>query len=333
MTPSMRAVVVESLGGPEVLRVRTVERPAPAAGETLIAVDRAGLNFSDLWRRRGAGWNNPPQPLPVVPGFEVVGRRVGDGARVVAMTTKGSGGYAEYAAMPEHLTLPVPDGVSDTAALAAMVQGTTAWGALLHGARLRPGDTVAVLAAAGGLGSLAVQLARLHGASRVIAVASTEEKRSQALELGADAAVDVAPETLAADVHAANGGRGVDVLLESTGGAVTDAAFGALRYNGRMVVFGQASGASNTVSMDLLLKHSIGVSGYWVTPFQRDEEGGREAIATMLDWIAEGRLRVLEGPSFPIADAGRAHAAIEARRTVGKVTLTVDESSWDSQVR
>jgi len=226
--------------------------------------------------------------------------------------------------MPTRLTLPVPDGVGDTAALATAVQGSTAWGALLHGARLREGDTVAVMAAAGGLGSLAVQLARLHGASRVIAIASTAEKRELTLGLGADAAVDGSAERLAENVREANGGKGVDVLLESTGGAVTDAAFGALGYNGRMVVFGQASGESNSVSLDHLMDESIGVSGYWVTPFQRDEEGGREAIATMLDWIAAGRLRELEGPSFPLAQVGEAQAAIEARATVGKVTLSVD---------
>jgi NADPH2:quinone reductase len=279
----MRAIVVARLGGPDVLEVREVGRPEPGAGETLIEVSRAGVNFSDLWRR-GVGWREPAQPLPVIPGFEVVGRRVSDGTRVVAMTTKGSGGYAEYAAMPERSTLPIPDGVSDTAALAATIQGSTAWGALVHCARLQAGDTVAVMAAAGGLGSLALQLARLHGASRVIAVASTEEKRRLALD--------------------------------------------ALAYDGRMVVLGQATGASNTVSLDLLMDRSIGVCGYWVTPLHRDSDAGAEVIARLLQWIAEGRLRAVEGPEFPIGQAGAAHAAIEARATVGKVTLTVEEASW-----
>jgi NADPH2:quinone reductase len=321
----MRAIVVESLGGPEVLQIKTVPRPVQGSGETLIAVDRAGINFSDLWRR-GVGWGNPQRALPIVPGFEVIGRRVSDGVRVVGMTTLGSGGYAEYAAMPERLTVPVPNGVRDTAALATMVQGTTAWGALKQAARIEPGDTVAIMAGAGGVGSMAVQLARQFGASRIIAVASTEAKRALTLELGADAAVSGEPETLAEQIRDANHGDGVDVLLESVGGAVTDAAFQALGYNGRMAVFGQASGASNTVSLDLLMDNSIGVSGYWVTPFQRDQDGGRQASETMLQWIADGKLRVLEGPSFPLDQAAKAHAVIEARETSGKVTLTVGEA-------
>ncbi len=328
----MRAIVVESLGGPEVLRAREVDRPSPGSGESLIQVDRAGVNFSDISRRRN-GWTNPNQALPVIPGFEVVGRRVSDGARVLGVTTRGSGGYAEYATMPDGLIFPVPDGVGDIAALAAAIQGVTAWGALVAGARLKPGDTVAVMAAAGGLGSLAVQLARLHGASRVIAVASTEEKRRLTLELGADAAIDAGPETLAENIRAANGGAGVDVLLESVGGPVTDAALDALAYDGRMVAFGQASGASNTVSLDLLMDRSIGVSGFWATQFMRDGDGGRAAITTILRWTAEGRLRVLEGPSFPIAHASAAHAAIEARATFGKVSLSVDEASWEGSPR
>ena len=326
MTEKMRAIVVEELGGPEVLRVREVARPVAGPDETLIRVERAGVNYSDIWRR-GVGWRL--HPLPVIPGFEVVGRRVGDGVRVVGATARGAGGYADYAAMPDLLTLPVPDGVGDTAALAMMIQGITAWGALVEAGRLRPGDSVAVMAAAGGLGSLAVQLARLHGASRVIAIASSAEKRQLALDLGADAAVDGHPETLAADIRRANGGEGVDLLLESVGGAVTDAAFHALRFGGRMVCFGQASGASNTVSLDLLMDNSIGVIGYWVTPFQTRASGeGRDAIATMLDWIAAGRLRVLEGPVFPVREAGAAQAAISSRQTFGKVSLTVDEDSW-----
>jgi NADPH2:quinone reductase len=326
MTESMRAILVETLGGPEVLQVKQVPRPVAGPDETLIEVHRAGINFSDIWRR-GVGWSR--HPLPVIPGFEVVGRRVSDGVRVVGATARGAGGYADFAAMPNLLTLPVPDGVSDTAALATMIQGITAWGALVEAGRIRQGETVAVMAAAGGLGSLAVQIARLHGASRVIAIASSEEKRKLAIELGADVAVDSNAETLVDDIRKANGGEGVDILLESIGGVITDVAFGALRHGGRMVCFGQTSGASNTVSLDLLMDNSIGVIGYWVTPFQTSEGGeGRAAIATMLDWIADGRLRVLEGASFPIAMAGAAQAAIESRRTFGKVSLAVDEESW-----
>lgn len=326
MTADMRAILVEQLGGPEVLQVKRVPRPVAGPDEILIEVHRAGINFSDIWRR-GAGWRG--RSLPVIPGFEVVGRRVGDGARVLGGTGRGSGGYAEYAAMPSLLTFAVPDKVSDTAALATMIQGITAWGALVEAGRLEQGETVAVMAAAGGLGSLAVQLARLHGASRVIAIASSEEKRQLALDLGANAAVGSNADTLVEEIRAANGGEGVDILLESAGGAITDAALGALRRNGRMVCFGQTSGASNMISLDRLMDDSIGVIGYWVTPFQTNPQGrGREAIITMLKWIEEGLLKVVEGPAYPIGQAGAAQAAIESRATVGKVTLTIDEDSW-----
>jgi NADPH2:quinone reductase len=326
----MHAVVVAALGGPEVLQVREADRPAAGPGEVLIQVNRAGINYSDIGRRRN-GWQNPPQALPVIPGFEVVGRRVSDGARVLGVTTRGSGGYAEFAVMPEGLTRRVPEGVSDASALAAAIQGVTAWGALLHAARLRAGDSVAVMAAAGGVGGLAIQLARLHGASRVIGVASTEEKRRLVLDLGADAAIDGPPECLADNIRAANAGAGVDVLLESVGGAVTDAALDALSHDGRMVVFGQASGASNTVSLDLLMDRSIGVIGYWVTPLLRERGGA--IIDQLLSWIADGRLRALEGPSYAIGRVSAAHSAIEASATVGKVTLTVDEPSWGQAPR
>jgi NADPH2:quinone reductase len=326
MTDTMRAIVVEKLGGPEVLLVKHVPRPIAARDETLIKVERAGINFSDIWRRK-AGWAQ--DLLPVIPGFEVVGRRASDGARVVGATTRGSGGYAEYAAMPSLLTLPIPDAVSDTAALATMIQGITAWGALTEAGRLRAGETVAVMAAAGGLGSLALQLARLHGAARVIAVCSTDAKRKLAVDLGADAAINSSPESLVHDIRAANGGEGVDIVLESIGGAMTDAALGALRPGGRLVCFGQSSGASNTVSLDQLMDNSIGVIGYWVSPFQNSASGeGRRAIAKMLEWIAERRLRVVEGACYPIAQAALAQAAIESRATVGKVSLSVDEESW-----
>ncbi len=322
----MPAIVVESLGGPDVLQVRTTDVPSAAPGQTLIQVQRAGVNFADVERRR-TGWNNPTQPLPVTPGFEVVGRRASDGVRVLGVTADGSGGYAQYAAMPDSSTVPVPDGVSDHAALAAAIQGLTARGALLSAGRLKEGDVVAVIGAAGGLGSLAVQLARLHGASRVIGVASTEEKRRRVLDLGADAAVGSDPARLAEDIRAANNGAGVDLILESIGGPVVDAALDALAYDGRMVVFGQASSASNVVSLDLLMDRSIGVIGYWVTPFLRGSEA-HAAIGAILNWVAEGRLQVVEGPSYPIGRVADAHAAIEARTTVGKVSLVVDEASW-----
>lgn len=321
----MRAIVVESLGGPEVLRITEAPRPSAMVGETLIRVSRAGVNYTDLGRRE-RGWRFPGQPLPIIPGLEVAGRRVSDGVRVVGLLPTGVGGYAEYAAVRDELTVPIPDGVDDAAALAVLVQGLTGWHVVVSAARLRAGETVAVTAAAGGVGSLAIQIARLQGAARVIAAASSEQKRRLTLELGADAAIDGTPEGFTERLLAANGSP-VDVILESTGGPIVDRALKALSHGGRLVVYGQASGASNMVSLDDLMDRSIGVTGYWATPQMRDLIGTRRTIEGLLEHVVSGRLRPVAGPSFPLADAAQAHASIAARATVGKVTLVVDEAA------
>jgi NADPH:quinone reductase len=270
--------------------------------------------------------------LPIIPGLEVAGRRVSDGVRVVGLLPTGVGGYAEYAVVRDELTVPIPDGVDDAAALAVLVQGLTGWHLVVSAARVRAGETVAVTAAAGGVGSLAIQIARLHGAARVIAVASTEEKRRLTLERGADAAIDGTPEGFTERLLEANGAS-VDVVLESIGGPIVDRALKALAHGGRLVAYGQASGASNMVSLDDLMDHSIGVIGYWATPHMRDLIGTRRTIEGLLEHVASGRLRVVEGPSFPLADAAQAHASLAARATVGKVTLVVDEAAHATHAR
>jgi NADPH:quinone reductase len=316
----MQAVVLDRFGGPEVLQLARVPRPVPAGGETLIRVARAGINYTDLGRRQ-RGSLTRPQPPPLILGFEVAGTAP-DGARTLGLLDAGLGGYAEHAVVPSELAVPIPDGVSDTAAVAVLIQGITAWHLLATAARVREGESVVVTAAAGGVGSLALQLARLHGAARVIAVASTPEKRQRALDLGADAAVDGQPDGLADRLREANRGEPVDVVLESVAGPILDAALEALAFNGRLIAYGQASGASNHVSVDLLMDRSISVGGYWATPSIRDRPETRRVIERLLQEVAEGRLQVVEGPSFPAAAAAEAHRAIAARETMGKVTLT-----------
>ena len=326
--PRMWAVVVRSFGGPEVLQARRVPRPAPPPGSTLIQVRRAGVNYFDL-ERRAFGWDGPGATLPVIFGTEVVGARLSDGLRVVGLTDAGIGGYAEYAVVADDFAVPIPDGVRDTAALAVLVQGLTAWHVLVTAARLERGESVAVTAAAGGVGSLAIQIAKWRGAGPVIAVASTKEKRRVSLALGADAAVDSAPDGLARRLRSANGGAAVDVVLESVGGPLVDASLDALAPGGRLVAYGQASGASNTVSLDSLMDRSIGVIGFWLTPAIADRVATRRVIEELLNAVAADRLRVVEGPSFPIARARDAHAMVGAGNTVDKVTLAVDDAAWD----
>src|SRR5262245_36583764 len=185
----MRAIQQQEFGGPEVLELVELPRPECGDGEILIRVSRAGMNFADTHQRRNDYL--AAQELPLVPGGEVAGVREDTGERVVALC--GSGGYAEYARAAEALTFPIPDGVDDAAALALLIQGLTAWHLYRTSARIQPGESVVVVAAAGGVGSLAVQLGHPMGAGRVIAMASSEAKRELALELGADVAVDSDP--------------------------------------------------------------------------------------------------------------------------------------------
>ena len=233
---------IEEFGGPEVLEVVDLPKPEPGEGEVLIEVSRAGLNFADTHQRENSYLAR--YEVPLVLGGEVAGRTV-DGQRVIALIP--SGGYAEYAVAPQAMVHPIPDGLEDGAALALLIQGLTAWHLLKTSAKLAQGESVVVISGAGGVGSLAVQLAKPFGAGRVIATASTEEKRSLAMSLGADAVVDPAVDDLTAALVEANDGNQVDVVLEMSGGRVFSACAEALAPFGRIVAYGIAR-ASRTRS-------------------------------------------------------------------------------------
>src|SRR3954466_6869403 len=211
----MRAVQITEFGGPEVLTLVDLPAPVPGTGEVLIAVDRVGVNYADTHHAETSYLAKVT--LPLVPGGEVVGHTP-DGRRVVAIV--GSGGYAEQAGAHEAAVFAVPHGVDDRTALAMVVQGTTAWLLLRRSAHLEPGESVVVHAAAGGVGSLAVQLAKEWGAGRVIATASSSDKRKLALDLGADVAVEADAPDMKAALREANDGRPVDVVLDMTGGRI-----------------------------------------------------------------------------------------------------------------
>lgn len=313
----MRAIRMSEYGGPEVLRLVELPVPEPGPGEVLVHVTRAGLNFADTHRRTNTYLAK--DELPLVPGAEVAGVRADTGERVVALC--GSGGYAEYATAPGALTFPIPDGVSDEAALALVLQGLTAWHLYRTCARMAPGESVVVHAAAGGVGSLAVQLGKPLGAGRVIATASTPAKRELALALGADAAVDGAPDGLAERLVAANLGSPVDVVFEMAGGAVFDESLDALAPFGRLVTYGIASHERNTVSSARLMRTSRAVVGFWFAHCLGRPAMIDEALADLFARVARGELRVVTGPAYPLAQAAQAQADVAARRTTGKVTL------------
>jgi NADPH:quinone reductase len=254
-----------------------------------------------------------------VPGSEVAGVREDTGERVVALC--GNGGYAEYATAPGALTFPIPDEIDDETALALALQGLTAWHLYRTCGRVAPGESVVVHAAAGGVGSLAVQLGAPLGAGRVIATASTPDKRALALELGADAAVDGAAEGLKERLVEANLGAPVDVVFEMAGGAVFEQSLEALAPFGRLVTYGIASGENNTVRSGSLMRRSRAVVGFWYAHCIGRPAMIDEALADLFERVRRGELRVVAGPAYPLAQAAQAQTDLAERRTTGKVTL------------
>jgi NADPH2:quinone reductase len=313
----MRAIQMTEFGGPEVLELTELPTPEPGPEETLIKVMRAGLNFADTHTRTNSYVQKAT--LPLVPGAEVAGVREDTGERVVALV--GSGGYAEYAIAPSDRVFAIPDDLDDGTALALLIQGTTAWHMYRTAGRVAAGESVVVHSAAGGVGSIATQLGRVFGAGRVVATASNEDKRALALELGADAAVDPAPEGLTERLVEANGGRPLDVVFDMSGGAVFDASYKALAPFGRIVVCGIATGEPNEVRTGSLLRHSRAVVGFYI--FHCLERPGMfaEALADLFARAAAGELRAIVGHTYPLAHAARAQTDLRARRSTGKLLL------------
>jgi NADPH:quinone reductase len=211
--------------------------------------------------------------------------------------------------------------VDDAVTLALVVQGLTAWHLYRTSAGLRPGESVVVIAASGGVGNLAVQLAKPFGAGRVIATASSEEKRRQALSLGADAALDPNMDGLGAAIREANGGKRVDVVLEMAGGQVFDECLSVLAPFGRLVTYGIASREQNTVQSGRLMRGSQSVVGFWLMHCLGREDMVRGPLEDLFARAARGDLKPLVGETYPLSEAQRAHEDLQARRTSGKLML------------
>jgi NADPH:quinone reductase len=307
----MRAIQMTEFGGPEVLKLAELAIPTPAEDEVLIRVARAGVNFADTHTRTNSYVRKAA--LPLVPGGLDVGQRV------VALT--GTGGYAQFASAPAAHVFEVPDGVDDGTALALIVQGTTAWHLYRTAGRVAEGDSVVVHSAAGGVGSLAVQLGHALGAGRVIGTASSAQRRELAVSLGADAAVDPAPEGLSERLIEANGGEPVDVVFDMAGGEAFDASYDALAHFGRIVVCGISTEQPNRVSTGSLLRHSRAVVGFYLFHcLQRPGMFG-EALADLFARVVSGELHAVVGGTYALGDAAQAHIDLRERRTSGKLLL------------
>jgi NADPH:quinone reductase len=313
----MRAIQMTEFGGPEVLKLTELSKPEPGAEEVLIRVLRAGINFADTHTRTNSYVQKATVPL--IPGGEVAGIREDTGERVVALV--GSGGYAEYAVAPKQLVFPIPAELDDGTALAIIIQGLTAWHLYRTSGRVAEGESVVVHSAAGGVGSLAVQLGHPLGAGRVIATASSDDKRALALGLGADVAIDVAPEGLTERLIEANGGEPVDVVFEMAGGEVFEASYDALAPFGRIVAYGVASQKPNRVSTGSLLRHSRAVIGFYLFHCLGRPGMFTDALAELFARAARGELEVVVGHTYPLEQAAQAHIDLRGRRTTGKLLL------------
>jgi NADPH:quinone reductase len=324
--PQMKAIQVSEFGGPEVLDFVEIERPSPGEGEVLIEVKAAGVNYADTMRRRNQYLEETP--LPFVPGAEVAGvvaevgasvEDVSEGDRVVTLVE--TGGYAEHVVAPAQYLIPIPEDADFDEAAAIPLQGLTAYHVLKTSGMLEADESVLVHAAAGGVGYLAVQMAKLMGASRVIATASTQEKLNLAKELGADVLINYTEEDWPEQVREATGGEGADVILEMVGGNFVQRNLECLANFGRMVVYGAASGERGTlVPMDLMHHNQI-VAGFYLPRLMTRPDLFGPSLQEVLGWISSGQVSLTIGARYPLEQAPEAHEALEGRKTSGKIVL------------
>ncbi len=303
----MRAVLLRETGGPEQLEIVDVEEPEPADGQVLVRVRAAGINFLDVLVRQGRYPQAPP--LPTVLGSEVAGEV--DGRRVMALPRAGGGGYAELVAVEESLLVPLPDGASFEEGASFLLTFLTAWIPLTRQLPSVEGRTVLVHAGAGGVGTASIQVAR-HLGARVLATASTEEKRSLARELGAEEAYG----------YDELEGVRADVVLDPVGGEVFAGSIGLLEPLGVVVALGFAGGWWEPLDPAPLVGRNLGVLGFYLGRLMRHRpDVVREAIGELLELWSSGAVRPVVGATFPLEEVAEAHRLVEERRSVGKVVL------------
>lgn len=311
----MRAILISEFGGPDVMKVVEMDDPVASEKEILLDVTAIGINYADTHQTENSYLS--PQKLPLIPGIEIVGTY--QGQRYLAAAA--SGGYAEKATAHKAMAYPIPDGVSDEDALTVLVQGVTAWHLLKTMGHLRQGESVVIHAAAGGVGTIAIQLAKLWGA-KVIAVTSSPEKAGLAKSLGADLLVDANEERLSEALREVNGGKGVDIVLEMVGGRAFDESLKALADFGRLITFGMASRTPPTpVHAGALMHGSRTISGFWLSNCFGKREMMNDVVAELFSLIEKGEVKPVIGGTYSLDQAVDAHRAMLARETTGKIVL------------
>ncbi|HEX3463673.1 MAG TPA: quinone oxidoreductase [Candidatus Elarobacter sp.] len=322
----MKAIRVARLGGPEVLEYADVPAPEPKPGEALVRQTACGINYIDVYFRTGMY----KRELPFIDGREGAGvvEAVGEGVtelkpgeRVAYAMTPNMGGYAELNAVPARELVPVPDGVNDRDACAVMLQGMTAHYLVHDTFPLRPGHVALVHAAAGGVGSTLVQLAKLAGAT-VIATVGTEEKARLARGYGADHVIVYANEDFAEATRKIAGDKAVDVVYDSVGKDTWERSLSLLRPRGMLVLYGASSGAVPPIDPQrLAAQGSVFLTRPTLVDYIRTREELLQRTSDLYETIRSGKLHVAIGQTYPLAEAAQAHRDLEARKTTGKLLL------------
>ena len=319
----MKAIRVHELGGPEVLRYEEIPAPTHGPGQALVKIEAIGLNFIDIYFRTGLY----KTALPFVPGMEAAGTvtavapnvtevQVGD--RVAYAPAIGA--YAEYAAVAAERLVKLPKGLDERSAAAAILQGMTAHYLAFSTYPLKPGDTALVHAAAGGVGLLLVQIAKMRGA-RVFGTVSTREKAALAREAGADEVIQYTEQDFEAEVMRLTNGKGVNVVYDSVAKTTFDKSLNCLAPRGMLALFGQSSGPVPPVDPARLAKNAVFLTRPGLGPYTATRAELLERAGDVFGWITAGKLKVHIHATLPLKDAPEAHRLLEGRKTVGKVLL------------
>lgn len=326
----MKAIVVSAFGGPETMKYTEVAMPEITEHQVLIRVIATSVNFADIKSRYGKKGNGK---LPFIPGIDAVGivERIGSavtniqiGQRVIAFPDGGS--YAEYVAADKNLTFVLPDEIDFTTAAACPIVAFTSYNLLANVARLQHGETVLIHAAAGGIGTTAIQLARLLGAGKVIGTVGNKEKKKIAFEAGADDVICHSDEDFVRKVNELTNGEGVDVILDSIAGTVSERSLECLAFYGRLVHFGNASGAVGTFQTKDLHTSCRSILGFsFGTTRKKRPRLLQHTADQVFHYLRSGNLQMKIGKRFSLQDAGKAHEWIESRQSVGKVILSIEQ--------